>query len=96
MRAAVGDADPQDPAAAPIGPEAYVAGRTPQEAGRWRLDLEGELSNTREYVGGAYTWTYIGADDPYTRAFADQLIDIRGLRRFQGGDNRPLVNRGPG
>lgn len=66
-----------------------------KEGNVWRMDTIAEVRDTRERVGGAYTWDYRGAGDPYTRAFSDLLVDVRGYRRIKGGDNRPLVVRGP-
>jgi hypothetical protein len=62
--------------------------------GQWRLDLIAEVNNTREHVGGVYTWGYYGERDPYTAAFSGLLSKMRGYRRFTDGDNRPLVIRG--
>ncbi len=56
----------------------------------WRMDLVAEVANTRNRVGGVYTWDYCGRDDPYSRAFADQMVEIRHYRRLKDGDNRPL------
>lgn len=65
------------------------------EDGVWRLDMIAEVSNTRERVGGIYTWDYRGQGDRYTQAFADLVTDVQGIRRIGPGDNRPLVIRGP-
>jgi uncharacterized protein len=65
-----------------------------REAGRWRMDIAAEVRNTREYVGGRFNWGYVGKDDPHTRAFADLLVNLRGVRRFRDGDNRELPIRG--
>ena len=65
-----------------------------RQDGSWRMDLEAEVRNTREHVGGEYTWAYYGRSDRYTLAFGDLLITIKGYRRIRGGDNRALVIRG--
>jgi hypothetical protein len=64
------------------------------EGGVWRMDIQAEVSNTRERVGGIYTWDYRGQGDRYTQAFADLLTDLKGYRRIKEGDNRALVIRG--
>jgi hypothetical protein len=65
-----------------------------KEKGKWRMDIVAEVQNTREIVGGIYTWTYAGKDDLYTQAFADLLTDVQGYIRFKDGDNRALLRRG--
>lgn len=65
-----------------------------QQGGRWRMDLEAEVHNTHEHVGGEYTWAYYGKNDKYTLTFDDLLITIKGYRRIRNGDNRALTIRG--
>ncbi len=48
------------------------------EDGVWRMDIVAEVGNTRERVGGVYTWDYRGQGDRYTRAFSDLLSDFQG------------------
>ena len=67
-----------------------------RQDGRWRMDLVAEVRNTRELVGGEYTWDYRGKDDNYTRTFGDLLMTLKGVRRFRDGDNRPLILHGSG
>lgn len=62
--------------------------------GRWRMDMIAEVRNTREHVGGEYTWAYRGDGDSYTLAFGDQLVTLKGYRRIRDGDNRELLIRG--
>ena len=62
--------------------------------GRWRMDIEADVRNTHEHVGGEYTWAYTGLNDEYTLTFADLLTDIKGYRRISDGDNRALTIRG--
>ncbi len=65
-----------------------------KEGGAWRMDMNAEVRNTRERVGGPYTWDYRGRGDEYTRAFSDLLFEIGSVQRIKDGDNRPLVIRG--
>jgi len=65
-----------------------------KQDGRWRMDLEAEVRNTRERVGGAYTWDYRGQGDNFTLTFGDLLTDVKGYRRIRNGDNRALTIRG--
>lgn len=62
--------------------------------GHWRMDIQADVRNTREYVGGEYTWGYIGQNDEYTLTFADLLTNIKGCIRISDGDNRVLTIRG--
>lgn len=60
----------------------------------WRMDISVEIDNTKELVGGSYTWTYIGTGDDYTRNFYDLLKSVdQGPIRFIDGDNRKLQKR---
>lgn len=61
-----------------------------KEGDVWRLDLAAEVRNTKERVGGPLTWSYEGADDPYTNAFSDMIAEVQGYRRITLGDNRPI------
>jgi hypothetical protein len=60
----------------------------------WQIDLAAEVQNTANVVGGVYSWTYRGKNDPYTNRFADKLYKIKNYMRFASGDNRmvPLRN----
>lgn len=62
-----------------------------REDGVWRMDVVAEVRNTRERVGGAFTWDYRGRVDDYTRAFSDLFVDFGDVRRFKDGDNRRLA-----
>lgn len=77
----------------------------------WHLDLDAEVRDTREFVGGVYTWGMRLSGDDYTRVFADLFADCgpmagpsRGdneraqtrLLRPAGGDNRRLPTRNGG
>jgi len=59
----------------------------------WQMDMEAELQNSRNRVGGVYTWDYGGKDDIYTRTFVDKLINVKNYIRIEGGDNRELPIR---
>lgn len=65
-----------------------------KQDGRWRMDLEAEVRNTRERVGGKYTWDYRGQGDKFTLTFRDLLTTLNGYRRIRNGDNRTLTIRG--
>jgi hypothetical protein len=65
-----------------------------KEKGVWRMDLDAEVRDTVERVGGVYTWDYRGSNDPFTRTFSDLLVDIQGYQRIRDGDNRALAVRG--
>ena len=59
--------------------------------GMWRLDISAEVRNSRNYVGGVYTWGFNpDSTDEFARIFRDILVKIRGYYRFQDGDNRQL------
>jgi hypothetical protein len=60
----------------------------------WQMDIEAEIHNTVNRVGGIYAWDLRIDRDPYIDRFADLLIHIKGYNRLIGGDNRPLVIRG--
>lgn len=59
--------------------------------GHWQMDLVAEVRNTREHVGGIYTWSYSGKQDEYSRTFSDLLMEKQGYWRFNDGDNRQLT-----
>jgi uncharacterized membrane protein YgcG len=65
-----------------------------RQDGSWRMDLAAEVRDTREHVGGEYTWAYRGENDNYTRTFGDLLTTLKGYRRIRDGDNRALTIRG--
>ncbi|NJD88769.1 MAG: TPM domain-containing protein, partial [Betaproteobacteria bacterium] len=65
-----------------------------RESGKWRMDIAAEVRNTREFAGGRFNWGYVGTNDAYSRAFADLLVNLRGVRRFRDGDNREIPVRG--
>jgi len=60
----------------------------------WQMDMRAEVNNIRRRVGGVYAWDYGGQKDIYTRAFKDQLVNIKGYIRLKGCDNRMLPVRG--
>lgn len=59
----------------------------------WQMDMEAEMQNSRNRVGGVYTWDYGGRDDIYTRTFMDKLVNMKNYIRIEGGDNRELPIR---
>jgi uncharacterized membrane protein YgcG len=63
----------------------------------WQLDLSAELRDTKNLVG-PFTWTLapVRRGDGYSEVFADRWVDIMGIYRLSGGDNRPIPVRGAG
>jgi hypothetical protein len=59
----------------------------------WQMDIMAEVTNTRNRVGGVYTWDYSGHNDIYTKTFIDKLINIKNYIRIVDGDNRELPIR---
>ncbi|MBU3948307.1 MAG: TPM domain-containing protein [Proteobacteria bacterium] len=59
--------------------------------GKWRLNITAEIRNSRNHVGGVYSWSYNpDSRDEFARTFKNILVNIRGYYRFQDGDNRKL------
>ena len=59
--------------------------------GMWRQDVAAEVRNSRNYVGGVYSWGFNpDSTDEFAKAFRDILVNIRGYLRFKDGDNRQL------
>lgn len=59
--------------------------------GKWRINIAAELRNSRNHVGGVYSWSFNpDSKDEFARTFKNLLINIRGYYRFQNGDNREL------
>ena len=56
----------------------------------WQMDIDAEIRNTREYVGGPYSWGIRPSGDDFARTFADRFVSYGGAVRVAGGDNRPL------
>jgi hypothetical protein len=59
----------------------------------WVFDLMGELQNTRNYSGFWYTWGLLESGDDFATRFADRYLDMSGVLRVAGGDNRPLPSK---
>jgi tetratricopeptide (TPR) repeat protein len=73
----------------------------------WRLDIAAEIQDTREFVGGPFTWGMMLTGDDYSSAFSDLFADFgpmggpasgyraqpTRLLRPARGDNRPLPTR---
>ncbi|GEM_PF-985173 len=60
---------------------------------RWQMDLVAEVRNTRNRVGGVYTWDYGGGSDDFSKTFSDKFVNIKGYIRIVDGDNRQLPTR---
>jgi uncharacterized protein len=60
----------------------------------WQLDLIGELLNTRNTIGGGYSWTLWEGGGDFFRVFKDRFIEYNGGMRVAGGDNRMLPTSG--
>jgi len=60
----------------------------------WQIDICAEVRNSRNRVGGVYTWDYRGRNDIYTKNFVDKLVNIKNYIRIIDGDNRQLPVRG--
>lgn len=59
--------------------------------GLWKIDIAAELRNSRNHIGGVYTWAFNpDSGDEYATQFRDLLVNIRGYYRFRNGDNREL------
>lgn len=59
-------------------------------AAGWQWDAFADVRNTREYVGGRWTWTITLRDDDFTNTFAHRYITVGPSVRVAGGDNRPI------
>jgi uncharacterized protein len=59
-------------------------------AAGWQWDVVAEVRDTREYVGGSWTWTLLLQDDDFTNTFAHRYVAIGPSWRIAGGDNRPI------
>lgn len=64
-----------------------------RDSAGWRLDIAAEVQDTREYVGGPYTWGMMLSGDDYTRTFADLFADYGVLVNSQSVHNRPMPTR---
>ena len=71
-----------------VSPHFFIKG----ERG-WQMDIVAEVRNTKEIVGGIYTWDYKGQNDIYTKTFVDKLVNIKNYIRIMDGDNRELPVR---
>ncbi|NGP87103.1 TPM domain-containing protein [Fodinibius halophilus] len=59
--------------------------------GKWRINIRAELRNSRNHVGGVYTWSFNpDSNDKFARTFKDLLVNIRGYYRFKDGANQQL------
>lgn len=65
-----------------------------KSAAGWQMDIAAEVASTRNFVGGVFTWGYIGHDDPYSAALYDKFVRLKGgTYRIVDGDNRELPTR---
>ena len=64
-----------------------------RSAAGWQLDLGAEVRDTREHIGGPYSWEMVPTGDAYLTTFADLFADVGGSLRPKDGDNRPLPVR---
>lgn len=59
--------------------------------GRWRLNIPAEVRNTRNHVGGVYTWSLNPySKDEFATTFGNLIVNIRGYYRIIDGNNREL------
>lgn len=56
----------------------------------WQMDIVGSIRNSKELIGSPFTWTWRDGHDDYSRAFADQVIQVGDVLRIAGSDNHPL------
>lgn len=56
----------------------------------WQMDVYAEVLDTRNYIGGPYSWGITEREDDFTRTFADRFVLALGMLRINGGDNRAL------
>ena len=56
----------------------------------WQLDLDSEVRDTREDIGGAYTWEMIRTGDGLYTLFEELFASYDGMMRPRDGDNRRL------
>jgi hypothetical protein len=65
----------------------------------WQLDLQGELRNTIEVIGGWYSWILLDSGDEFSRTFQDRYLPFEAsfgtYYRVAGGDNRWILTRDP-
>ena len=60
----------------------------------WQMDMVSEVALLKNRIGGVFAWDYDGRSDPYTKAFIDKFVNIKGYIRISDGDNRELPIRG--
>jgi len=59
----------------------------------WQLDLVAEARDSRNFIGGPWTWSLVDRNDEFSRAFFDRYTAIGPILRLAGGDNRPIPTR---
>jgi TLP18.3/Psb32/MOLO-1 phosphatase superfamily protein len=60
----------------------------------WQVDLIGEVLNTRNTIGGRYSWVLWESGDDFFRAFRERFVKYNGMLRLAGADNRELPKSG--
>lgn len=60
----------------------------------WQVDLIGEVLNTRNTIGGRYSWVLWKSGDDFFRAFRERFVEYNGMLRLAGADNRELPMSG--
>jgi TLP18.3/Psb32/MOLO-1 phosphatase superfamily protein len=60
----------------------------------WQLDLIGELLNTRNTIGGRYSWVLWESGDDFFRTFRERFVEYNTMLRLAGADNRELPMSG--
>jgi uncharacterized membrane protein YgcG len=60
----------------------------------WQMDLAAEVRDTRENIGGEYTWNMRHTGDGFYTTFEDLFASYDGLMRPRDGDNRRLPLHG--
>jgi TLP18.3/Psb32/MOLO-1 phosphatase superfamily protein len=60
----------------------------------WQLDLIGELLNTRNTIGGRYSWVLWESGDDFFRTFRERFVEYNSVLRLAGADNRELPMSG--
>lgn len=56
----------------------------------WQVDIVGEVLNTRNTIGGRYSWILWQSGDDFFRAFRERFVEYNGVLRLAGADNREI------
>ena len=60
----------------------------------WQMDVVAELRDTRNLMGGGYSWSLVRNGSDHDVAFADLMIGAGGIWRFRDGANQEMRWRG--